>query len=147
LAPTVGIAATGFCYLGGILQLFHRRYQQIFSISSRSANFTTADNRSSQIDSTEFIINISYHLHRQDLQCFAVKNHQFRPSRRKQDKSRKSIYKIFINNLDCAINCFGSSSASSRGDKNLAAKAKAIRQGKHKKKKRSTIGNFHVKTK
>jgi hypothetical protein len=29
LAPTVGIAATGFCYLGGILQLFHRRYQQI----------------------------------------------------------------------------------------------------------------------
>jgi hypothetical protein len=30
LAPTVGIAATGFCYPGGILQLFHRRYQQIF---------------------------------------------------------------------------------------------------------------------
>jgi hypothetical protein len=30
LAPTVGIAATGFCYLGGILQLFHRRYHQIF---------------------------------------------------------------------------------------------------------------------
>jgi hypothetical protein len=26
----MGIAATGFCYPGGILQLFHRRYQQIF---------------------------------------------------------------------------------------------------------------------
>jgi hypothetical protein len=66
LAPTVGIAATGFCYLGGILQLFHRRYQQIFSTSTRSTNFAAADNRSSQIDSTEFIINISY----QDLQRF-----------------------------------------------------------------------------
>jgi hypothetical protein len=78
LAPTVGIAATGFCHLGGILQLFHRQYQQIFSISSRSTNFTAADNRSSQIDSTEFIINISYHLHRQDLHRFIVyivKNH------------------------------------------------------------------------
>jgi hypothetical protein len=30
LAPTVGIAATGFCYPGGILQLFHRQDQQIF---------------------------------------------------------------------------------------------------------------------
>jgi hypothetical protein len=28
----------------------------------------------------------------------------------------------------------------------LAAKGKAIKQGKHKKKKRSTVGNFHVKT-
>jgi hypothetical protein len=27
-----------------------------------------------QIDSTEFIINISYHLHRQNLHCFVVKN-------------------------------------------------------------------------
>jgi hypothetical protein len=61
--PTVGIAATGFCYLGGILQLFHRRYQQKISTSTRSTNFTAADNRSSQIDSTEFIINISYHQH------------------------------------------------------------------------------------
>jgi hypothetical protein len=43
LAPTVGIAATGFCYLGGILQLFHRRYQQIFSTLSRSTNFAAAD--------------------------------------------------------------------------------------------------------
>jgi hypothetical protein len=50
LAPTVGIAATGFCYPGGILQLFS---------STRSTNFVAA-NRSSQIDSTEFIINISY---------------------------------------------------------------------------------------
>jgi hypothetical protein len=30
LAPTVGIAATGFCYPGGILQIFHRQDQQIF---------------------------------------------------------------------------------------------------------------------
>jgi hypothetical protein len=30
LAPTVGIVATGFCYPGGILQLFHRQDQQIF---------------------------------------------------------------------------------------------------------------------
>jgi hypothetical protein len=29
LAPTVGIAATGFCYPGGILQLFYRQDQQI----------------------------------------------------------------------------------------------------------------------
>jgi hypothetical protein len=29
LAPTVGIAATGFCHPGGILQLFHREDQQI----------------------------------------------------------------------------------------------------------------------
>jgi hypothetical protein len=42
LAPTVGIAATGFCYLGEILQLFHRRYQQNFSTSSRSTNFAAA---------------------------------------------------------------------------------------------------------
>jgi hypothetical protein len=42
LTPTVGIAATGFCYPGGILQLFHRRYQQIFSTSTRSANFSTS---------------------------------------------------------------------------------------------------------
>jgi hypothetical protein len=59
LAPTVGIAATRFCHPGGILQIFS---------STRSTNFTAADNRSSQIDSTEFIINISYHLHRQDHQ-------------------------------------------------------------------------------
>jgi hypothetical protein len=26
----MGIAATGFCYLGGILQLFHRQDQQVF---------------------------------------------------------------------------------------------------------------------
>jgi hypothetical protein len=30
LAPTVGIAATGFCYPGGILQFFHRHDQQVF---------------------------------------------------------------------------------------------------------------------
>jgi hypothetical protein len=39
LAPTVGIAATGFCYPGRILQLFHRRYQQFFSISSKINKF------------------------------------------------------------------------------------------------------------
>jgi hypothetical protein len=51
LAPTVGIAATGFYYSGGILQLFHRRYQQIFSISSRSTNFATASSSNNQIAS------------------------------------------------------------------------------------------------
>jgi hypothetical protein len=34
LAPTVGIAVTGFCYPGGIFQLFHREDQQIFSSST-----------------------------------------------------------------------------------------------------------------
>jgi hypothetical protein len=82
LALTVGIAATGFCYSGGILQLFHRRYQQIFSTSTRSTNFATTD-RSSQIDSTEFIINISYHLHRQDLrqQSASTSSYYSSPSR------------------------------------------------------------------
>jgi hypothetical protein len=32
LTPTVGIAATGFCYPGGILQLFHRQDQQILRL-------------------------------------------------------------------------------------------------------------------
>jgi hypothetical protein len=73
LAPTVGIAATEFCYPGGILQIFS---------STRSANFTAAHNRSSQIDSTEFIVNISYRLHRQDLHRFIVKNRRVHPSRR-----------------------------------------------------------------
>jgi hypothetical protein len=49
----VGIVATGFCYLGGILQLFHRRYQQIFSTSTRSTNFAAADSSNSQIASTD----------------------------------------------------------------------------------------------
>jgi hypothetical protein len=61
LAPTVGIAATGFCYLGGILQLFHRRHQQIFSTSSRSTNFAAADS-SIQIASTKFVINKQRHV-------------------------------------------------------------------------------------
>jgi hypothetical protein len=43
LAPTIGIAATGFCHPDGI--------------------------------------NINYRLHHQDLQCFAIKNRQFRPKR------------------------------------------------------------------
>jgi hypothetical protein len=54
LAPTVGIAATGFCYPGGILQLFHRRYQQIFSTSTRSASFAAA-NGSSRLASSQII--------------------------------------------------------------------------------------------
>jgi hypothetical protein len=63
LAPTVGIAATGFCYLGGILQLFHRRYQQKISTSTRSTNFATADS-SSQIASNHLIY-IGKSLHQQ----------------------------------------------------------------------------------
>jgi hypothetical protein len=41
LALTVGIAVTGFCYPGGILQLF---------LSTRSANFSTADSSKQQPD-------------------------------------------------------------------------------------------------
>jgi hypothetical protein len=33
----VGIAATGFCYPGGILQLFHRQDQQIFKLLTAAA--------------------------------------------------------------------------------------------------------------
>jgi hypothetical protein len=32
LAPTVGIATTGFCHPGGILQAFHRQDQQILRL-------------------------------------------------------------------------------------------------------------------
>jgi hypothetical protein len=60
LAPTAGIAANGFCYPGGILQLFHRQDQQIFHrqdqqvfSSTRSTIFAAAD--SSQIASRRII--------------------------------------------------------------------------------------------
>jgi hypothetical protein len=39
LAPTVGIAATGFCYSGGILQLFHREDQQILRLQQQPDRF------------------------------------------------------------------------------------------------------------
>jgi hypothetical protein len=45
LAPTVGIAATGFCYPGGIFQLFYRQDQQILRLP-------TAADRSHQITSS-----------------------------------------------------------------------------------------------
>jgi hypothetical protein len=35
LAPTVGIAATGFCHPGGILHLFHRQDQQILRLQQQ----------------------------------------------------------------------------------------------------------------
>jgi hypothetical protein len=56
--------------------------------SRRSANFSTADS-SSQINSIEFIINISYRVHRQDLHRFTVKNRQIRPNRRIVGRSIK----------------------------------------------------------
>jgi hypothetical protein len=37
LAPTVEIAATGFCHPGGILQLFHRQDQQILRLPTAAA--------------------------------------------------------------------------------------------------------------
>jgi hypothetical protein len=37
LAPTVEITATGFCYPGGILQLFHRQDQQILRLPAAAA--------------------------------------------------------------------------------------------------------------
>jgi hypothetical protein len=39
LAPTVGIAAIGFCYPDGILQLFHRQDQQILRLRTAAAAF------------------------------------------------------------------------------------------------------------
>jgi hypothetical protein len=56
LAPTVGIVTTGFCYPGGILQIF---------LSARSANFAAASS-SSQIASTD-LSETGHHHHPQDL--------------------------------------------------------------------------------
>jgi hypothetical protein len=39
LAPTVGIATTGFCYSGGILQLFHQEDQQILRLQQQPDSF------------------------------------------------------------------------------------------------------------
>jgi hypothetical protein len=47
LAPTVGIAATGFCYPGGILQLFHRQDQQILRLPDNSSQIVSTDRISS----------------------------------------------------------------------------------------------------
>jgi hypothetical protein len=58
LAPTVGIAATGFCYPGGILQLFF--------LSTRSTNFSTTDSSNNQIASHK----INLRLRRQALELF-----------------------------------------------------------------------------
>jgi hypothetical protein len=91
LAPTVGIAATGFCYPGGILQIFsstrsasfhrqdqqvfhrqdqqllHRKDQQIFS-STRSSNFAATNSSIRRIDqsstSVELIIIGNLHQNR-----------------------------------------------------------------------------------
>jgi hypothetical protein len=38
LAPTVGNAATEFCYPGGILQVFHRQDQQILRLPTATSN-------------------------------------------------------------------------------------------------------------
>jgi hypothetical protein len=74
LAPTVGIATTGFCHPGGILQLFHREDQQILRLPTAVARSLQ------QIASYRIIfiseININYRLHHRDLQRFAVKNRQ-----------------------------------------------------------------------
>jgi hypothetical protein len=95
LAPTVGIAATGFCYPGGILQIFS---------STRSTNFTAADNRSSQIDSTEFIINISYHQHQ--LSSTSSRSSNASPSRIVEfgqiDGSQNNSSRIIIFNIQIA---------------------------------------------
>jgi hypothetical protein len=75
LAPTVGIAATGFCHPGGILQLFHREDQQILWLPTAAARSLQ------QISSCRIIflseININDHIHH--LQRFAVKNRRVRP--------------------------------------------------------------------
>jgi hypothetical protein len=59
-------------------------------LSTRSANFAAADS-SSQIALTEFIININYHLHRQDLQGFIFKNRRVHPNRWITGQVEKSI--------------------------------------------------------
>jgi hypothetical protein len=58
LAPTVGIAATGFCYLGGILLLFHRRYQQFFFLHRQDQQvfrLSTAATVRSHLDESIFV--------------------------------------------------------------------------------------------
>jgi hypothetical protein len=60
LAPTVGIAATGFCYPGGILQIFHRQDQQIFHRQDQQIFRLPAAARSHQVitsTSANFFIN------------------------------------------------------------------------------------------
>jgi hypothetical protein len=42
LAPTVGIAATGFCYLGGIFQLSSRRSGNFFFIDINDGAYIAA---------------------------------------------------------------------------------------------------------
>jgi hypothetical protein len=37
LAPTMGIAATGFCYPGGILQVFHQQDQQVLRLPTTAS--------------------------------------------------------------------------------------------------------------
>jgi hypothetical protein len=65
-------------FIDKILQLFHRQDQETFS-STRSINFAAAKS-SSEIASAKFVINISYRLHRQDLQCFTIKNRRVHPN-------------------------------------------------------------------
>jgi hypothetical protein len=43
LAPTVGIAPTGFYYPGGILQLFHREDQANFAATNSSSQITSRE--------------------------------------------------------------------------------------------------------
>jgi hypothetical protein len=81
LAPTVGIATTGFCYPGGILQLFYREDQEILRLP------TAAPRLFQQIASCRIIfiseININDPLHHQDLRLASPsKNRLVRPNRR-----------------------------------------------------------------
>jgi hypothetical protein len=86
LAPTVGIAATGFCYPGGILQVFIDKISKFRDCQEQQSNryivyivyiikiFNASPSR------IVYIVNISYHLHRQDLQCFTIKNRRVHPN-------------------------------------------------------------------
>jgi hypothetical protein len=84
LAPTVGIAATGFCYPGGILQLFRRQDQQILWLPAAARSLQ-------QITSCRIIfisdININDHIHHP--QRFAVKNRRIRPNQRTTRRVKK----------------------------------------------------------
>jgi hypothetical protein len=66
LAPTVGIATTGFCYPGGILQLFRRQDQQILRLLTTAAGGSHLAG-SSASNAFNFISNITFV--RSDLWC------------------------------------------------------------------------------
>jgi hypothetical protein len=88
LAPTVGIAATGFCYPSGIFQLFYRQDQQILwlpTAAARSYQITLSTSASLFIISKIFVngegragqIASAHHRHRCSDSVFDTDNINF----------------------------------------------------------------------